>query len=151
MAQGWPQNEEELIADQERLYRPGFLAPREGPLLEAAVRSLPRLPEVLLVDASGRDHPRRAGLALQLGTQLGVPTAGVTHRPLLATGAEPPMRRGEVSPASRRRGAGRQLGLYPGWGPPSRRPFGLADHCRDGASGGACLFERAGSHPKPAP
>jgi deoxyribonuclease V len=79
-------------------YRPGFLALREGPLLEAAVRALPRLPDVLLVDATGRDHPRRAGLALQLGAQLGVPTVGVTHRPFLARGAQPAKRRGEASP-----------------------------------------------------
>ena len=42
-------------------YEAGLLALREGPLLEAAVRSLPRLPEVLLVNATGRDHPRSAG------------------------------------------------------------------------------------------
>jgi deoxyribonuclease V len=46
-------------------YLPGLLALREGALLEAAVRALPRPPEVLLVDATGRDHPRRAGLATQ--------------------------------------------------------------------------------------
>ncbi len=31
---------------------------REGALLEAAVRALPELPDLLLVDATGRDHPR---------------------------------------------------------------------------------------------
>jgi deoxyribonuclease V len=70
-------------------YEAGLLALREGPLLEAAVRALPSLPDVLLVDATGRDHPRRAGLALHLGAVLDVPTVGVTHRPLLATGPEP--------------------------------------------------------------
>jgi deoxyribonuclease V len=42
------------------------------------------LPDVLLVNASGRDHPRGAGLALHLGAVLDVPTVGVTDRPLLA-------------------------------------------------------------------
>ncbi|HZD37972.1 MAG TPA: endonuclease V, partial [Actinomycetes bacterium] len=44
-------------------YLPGLLALREGRLLEAAVRALDEqaAPEVLLVNASGRDHPRRAG------------------------------------------------------------------------------------------
>ena len=70
-------------------YEAGLLALREGELLEAAVRALPRLPAVLLVDATGRDHPRRAGLALHLGAVLGIPTVGVTHRPLLATGDWP--------------------------------------------------------------
>src|SRR6266540_962954 len=59
---------------------PALLALREGRLLEAAVRALDEAspPEVLLVNASGRDHPRRAGLALHLGAVLGVPTVGVT-------------------------------------------------------------------------
>lgn len=70
-------------------YEPGLLALREGALLESAVRRLPRLPDVLLVDATGRDHPRRAGLAVQLGSVLGVPTVGVTHRPLAAAGSWP--------------------------------------------------------------
>lgn len=81
-------------------YRPGLLALREGPLLEEALRSLTRLPDVLLVDATGRDHPRRAGLALHLGAILGVPSIGVTHRPLLAGGAPPMLRRGARSPVS---------------------------------------------------
>jgi deoxyribonuclease V len=71
-------------------YQAGLLALREGPLLEAAVRALADTPEVLLVNATGRDHPRRAGLALQLGCVLDVPTVGVTHRTLLAAGEWPP-------------------------------------------------------------
>ena len=39
----------------------------------------------------GRDHPRRAGLAVHLGAVLGVPTVGVTTRPLLAEEAGLPM------------------------------------------------------------
>jgi deoxyribonuclease V len=70
-------------------YRPGRLALREGPLLEAAVRALAVRPDVLLVDATGRDHPRRAGLATHLGAVLDLPTVGVTHRPLLARGDWP--------------------------------------------------------------
>ncbi|MGD0166721.1 MAG: endonuclease V [Gaiellaceae bacterium] len=70
-------------------YQPGLLALREGVLLERAVRSLPKLPDVLLVDATGRDHPRRAGLALHLGAVLELATVGVTHRPLLASGEWP--------------------------------------------------------------
>jgi deoxyribonuclease V len=70
-------------------YEPGMLALRAGPLLEAAVRALPEAPELLLVNATGRDHPRRAGLALQLGYVLDLPTVGVTHRPLVARGDWP--------------------------------------------------------------
>jgi deoxyribonuclease V len=79
-------------------YLPGLLALREGALLEAAVRALRSPPAVLLVDGTGRDHPRRAGLALHLGAALGLPTVGVTHRPLLARGDWPPPGRGAASP-----------------------------------------------------
>jgi deoxyribonuclease V len=79
-------------------YVPGLLALREGPMLAAAVRALDREPDVVLVDATGRDHPRRAGLALHLGAVLDRPTVGVTHRPLRASGSEPGSGRGDSSP-----------------------------------------------------
>ena len=79
-------------------YEPGLLALREGALLEAAVRSLPEPPDIVLVNATGRDHPRRAGLALHLGAVLGVPTIGVTDRPLCARGDGPDDIRGASSP-----------------------------------------------------
>jgi deoxyribonuclease V len=70
-------------------YRAGYLALRQGRLLEQSVAALPHTPNVVLVDATARDHPRRAGLALHLGAVLGLATIGVTDRPLLATGPEP--------------------------------------------------------------
>ena len=79
-------------------YVPGLLALREGPALAAAVRRLEVVPEVLLVNATGRDHPRRAGLALHLGYVLDLPTIGVTDRPLVAEGAEPGPGRGDTAP-----------------------------------------------------
>jgi deoxyribonuclease V len=79
-------------------YLPALLALREGPLLEQAVRALPIVPEVLVVNATGRDHPRRAGLALHLGAVLGLPTVGVTTRPLVAEGAWPADQRGATTP-----------------------------------------------------
>jgi deoxyribonuclease V len=79
-------------------YLPALLALREGPLLEQAVRALPIAPEVLVVNATGRDHPRRAGLALQLGAVLGLPTVGVTTRPLVAEGDWPADQRGATAP-----------------------------------------------------
>ena len=78
-------------------YEPGLLALREGALLEAVVRAL-RQPLAVLVDATGRDHPRRAGLALHLGAMLELPTIGVTHRPLAAEGGWPADERGARSP-----------------------------------------------------
>ena len=83
-------------------YVPFLLALREGPLLEAAVRALPRtpplIPDVLVVNASGRDHPRRAGLAVHLGAVLDLPTVGLTNRPLVASGGWPPDERGATAP-----------------------------------------------------
>jgi deoxyribonuclease V len=79
-------------------YLPALLALREGPLLEQAVRALPIAPEVLMVYATGRDHPRRAGLAVHLGAVLGLPTVGVTTRPLLAEGDLPADTRGAAAP-----------------------------------------------------
>jgi deoxyribonuclease V len=79
-------------------YVPGLLALREGPALEVAVRALAEMPDVVLVDATGRDHPRRAGLALHIGAVLELPTVGVTHRPLLAHGAWPDDTRGTTAP-----------------------------------------------------
>jgi deoxyribonuclease V len=79
-------------------YEPGLLALREGALLEAALRALPEQPAVVMANASGRDHPRGAGLALHLGAALEVPSVGVTDRPLLATGPAPSPERGATSP-----------------------------------------------------
>jgi len=106
-------------------YLPGLLALREGPCLEAAVRALPAAPDVLLVDATGADHPRRAGLALHLGAVTDLPTVGVTHRPLLARGEWPEDAAGAHAPLildgymvgawlRTRRGA-RPVAVHPGW------------------------------------
>jgi len=70
-------------------YAPGLLALREGRLLEQAVRRLEHTPDVLIANATGRDPPRRAGLTVHLGAACGLPTIGVTDRPLIAVGAEP--------------------------------------------------------------
>jgi deoxyribonuclease V len=78
-------------------YRAGYLALRQLPLLERAVRALRIAPDVLLVNATGRDHPRRAGLALHLGAAVGVPTIGVTDRPLAAEATAPGPERGDRS------------------------------------------------------
>ncbi len=79
-------------------YAPGLLALREGPMLDQALAPLVGHADVVLVDATGRDHPRRAGLAVHIGTVLDVPTVGVTHRPLIARGAQPLDLPGDSSP-----------------------------------------------------
>jgi deoxyribonuclease V len=79
-------------------YVPGFLAMREGELLERVVASLGARADVALVNGTGRDHPRRAGIALHLGAVIDVPTVGVTDRPLLAAAEGPPPERGAAAP-----------------------------------------------------
>jgi deoxyribonuclease V len=106
-------------------YVPGLMALRLGPLMEQAVRALDERPDVLLLDATASDHPRRAGLALHLGAELDVPTIGVTHRPLNASGEWPIDKRGATSPLRigdsvvgcwlRTRTGVRPLAIHPGW------------------------------------
>lgn len=112
-------------------YRPGLLALRVGPLLDAAVRALPATFDVLLVDATGSDHPRRAGLARHLGAVLGMPTVGVTHRPLLATGDWPADDRGAMSPLRLDGAVVGFLATDPRRAPAAGRPCRLADRSRD--------------------
>jgi deoxyribonuclease V len=105
-------------------YEPGLLALREGALLEAAARKLAEAPDVLLVDATGRDHPRGAGLALHLGAVLDLPTVGITHRPLVAEvewpadergGRSPLCLRGKVGYWVRTRAGTRPLAAHAAW------------------------------------
>jgi deoxyribonuclease V len=106
-------------------YRPGLLALREGPLLFEAVTRLPERPDLLVVNATGRDHPRRCGLAMHLGWAMGIPSIGVTHRPLYGEGPWPDTRRGAWSPIRlegeevarwlRTRDRARPLAIHPGW------------------------------------
>jgi deoxyribonuclease V len=106
-------------------YAAGLLALRVGPVLAAAVRGLAAAPDVLLVDATGRDHPRRAGLALHLGASLDLPTVGVTHRTLLARGEWPGDWLGATSPLLldgvpvgywlRTRAGRRPVAVHAGW------------------------------------
>jgi deoxyribonuclease V len=49
----------ELAGAAGAAYVPGLLALRLGRMCEAAVRPLRPRPDVVLVDATGRDHPRR--------------------------------------------------------------------------------------------
>lgn len=106
-------------------YAPGLMALRIGPLMEQTVRALSRRPDLLLLDATARDHPRRAGLALHLGAELDIPTIGVTHRPLVAAGEWPSDERGATSPLLfndsvvgcwlRTQSGVRPLAVHPGW------------------------------------
>lgn len=84
-------------------YVPGLLAMREGPMMLDALQGLIRVagrPDLVMVDATGRDHPRRCGLAVHLGWALGLPSVGVTHRLLTDRHQDPPVleKRGDAAP-----------------------------------------------------
>ena len=106
-------------------YVPGLMALRLGPLMEQAVRALSLGPDLLLLDATARDHPRGAGLALHVGAELDIATIGVTHRPLVASGEWPSDRRAATSPLRigdsmvgcwlRTQPGVRPLAIHPGW------------------------------------
>lgn len=87
-----------VLAEAGASYAPGLLGLREGSMLATALAPLVGDADVLMLDATGRDHPRRAGLALHLGERLGLPSVGVTHRPLVARGPQPDTTGGATSP-----------------------------------------------------
>ena len=63
-------------------YIPGLLAFREAPAYVAAVRKLPKSPDIVFVDGHGLSHPRAMGIATHLGLVLGKPTIGVAKKRL---------------------------------------------------------------------
>ena len=70
-------------------YIPTYLARREFPGIEAAVRRLSRKPDVLMVDGHGRLHPARFGVACDVGVRLDIPTIGVAKHPLAGRAMKP--------------------------------------------------------------
>ena len=78
-------------------YIPNLLALREGPLISKAIDALGIIPDVLLINATGLDHLRFAGMALHIGYLHSIPTVGVTRRPLIATGPVPSKEKGSIS------------------------------------------------------
>ncbi|HYE96929.1 MAG TPA: endonuclease V [Rubricoccaceae bacterium] len=58
-------------------YVPGLLSFREVPALLPALEQLRAMPDAWMLDAQGRAHPRRFGLACHLGVLLDCPALGV--------------------------------------------------------------------------
>lgn len=78
-------------------YLPGFLAFREGPLIEPAFDKLEVKPDVLLFDGYGVCHPRGTGLATHLGIILDRASIGCAKQPFVGTYRAPAPERGSVS------------------------------------------------------
>lgn len=69
-------------------YVPGLLSFREVPAILPALEQLEALPDVLMLDAQGRAHPRRFGLACHLGVLLDRPALGVAKTILVGRHSE---------------------------------------------------------------
>jgi deoxyribonuclease V len=80
-------------------YIPGLLSFREIPVLLDALDRLGQRPDLLLCDGQGLAHPRRFGLACNLGVLTDIPSIGVAKSLLV----------GEHAPLPRARGAWRPL------------------------------------------
>ena len=120
-------------------------------MLAAAITALDVTPDVLLVDATGSDHPRRAGLAVHLGAVTAHPDrrrdAATARRIRRAPGAAT---RSDDAPLARRP-LRRVLGLHTQRRPAGRRACRLAYDSRDGRADGPRRVDRGRSNPGPAP
>lgn len=58
-------------------YIPGLLAYRESKAMISAFKKLESDVDVLMIDGFGTNHPRRCGIATQIGVKLNMPTIGV--------------------------------------------------------------------------
>lgn len=79
-------------------YVPGLLSFREIPALLPALERLTALPDVLVLDAHGRAHPRRFGLACHLGVLLDRPAIGVAKSVYVGRYADLGESKGDTAP-----------------------------------------------------
>jgi deoxyribonuclease V len=79
-------------------YIPGLLSFREGPVLEEVFKRLQHEPDVFIFDGMGRAHPRRIGIATQMGLWIQKPTIGCGKTLFVGKYVEPPPERGSWSP-----------------------------------------------------
>ncbi len=70
-------------------YIPTFLSFREGPAIVNTFGKLSVIPDIMMVDGAGINHPRSAGIATHIGVALDIPTIGITKKLLCGSGEEP--------------------------------------------------------------
>lgn len=78
-------------------YISGFLAFREIPNLVKTYEKMRHKPDLIMVDGQGIMHPKRMGIATQLGITLSVPTIGVAKKKLFGTYIVPEETKGAFS------------------------------------------------------
>lgn len=61
-------------------YIPTFLSFREGSAIASAIFKLENIPDLLMFDGCGINHPRRVGIASHVGAVLDIPTIGVAKK-----------------------------------------------------------------------
>ena len=70
-------------------YISGFLAFREGPIIEKAFKKLLLKPDILIFDGQGIAHPRKCGIASHMGVLLNMPSIGAAKSRLTGNYKEP--------------------------------------------------------------
>jgi len=123
-------------------YVPGLLSFRELPVLLQAFKKLKTVPDVILADAHGVAHPRRLGLASQLGLWLDLPTIGCAKSRLCGAHEEPGLEKGcwmplldddeEIGRVVRTRARVKQLYVSPGHKVGFDAAMEIALHCSRG-------------------
>lgn len=69
-------------------YIPGLFSFREMPPLIDAVAKLKTIPDLVVCDGHGQNHPRRFGLACHFGVLYDLPTIGCAKKPLIGKYAD---------------------------------------------------------------
>ncbi len=78
-------------------YVPGLLSFREAPIILDTLKTLPRQPDLLMIDGHGIAHPRRLGIASHVGVLANMPAVGVAKKRLAGVYKEPGPNKGDTS------------------------------------------------------
>lgn len=123
-------------------YIPGLLSFRETPVLIAAFARLRTTPDLILIDAHGRAHPRLFGMACHIGVLFDIPTIGCAKSLLVGEHDEPGRKAGSVAPlvfrgervgtVLRTRGGVKPIYVTPGHRVSVETSVGLVWQCLDG-------------------
>ena len=89
--------QEHAWADLTFPYIPGLLSFREAPAVLQALKKLGHRPDLVILDAQGKAHPRRAGLASHVGVLAGLPCVGCAKSRLTGQHRQPGPAKGSAT------------------------------------------------------